>query len=174
MNKISNAARWEKEWGQLVYSRIESNFPLPYSTMPVPQFKDARPTGWVTFYSTVYARVQRREPKTGQEKVQFSRKTKHFAHLGILFIYVYMTHSNTAVTGKRRREVENAKIYNWPINRAGTVYSVTTAKFFNEWKMKSVFLLLRVTVTFHLVSEMIVVLRCVNRLLFGKISAWID
>ena len=32
---------------------------------------------------TVCARVQCREPKTGQHKVQFSRKTKYFAHLGI-------------------------------------------------------------------------------------------
>ena len=33
------------------------------------------------------ARVQCREYKTGQQKVQLSRKRKHFAHLGILFIY---------------------------------------------------------------------------------------
>ena len=152
-------------------STVELNLTFHCRTVPCQYHSSRMPGRQAGSPVTVYARVQRREPKTGQEKVQFSRKTKHFAHLGILFIYVYMTHSNTAVTGKRRREVENAKIYNWPINRAGTVYSVTTAKFFNEWKMKSVFLLLRVTVTFHLVSEMIVVLRCVNRLLLGKISA---
>ena len=28
-----------------------------------------------------------REPKTGEQKVQLSSKTNHFAHLGILFIY---------------------------------------------------------------------------------------
>ena len=27
------------------------------------------------------------EPKTGQQKIQLSWKTKHFAHLGLLFIY---------------------------------------------------------------------------------------
>ena len=32
----------------------------------------------------VYARLQ--EPKTGQQKVQLSSKTKHFAYLGNLFI----------------------------------------------------------------------------------------
>ena len=37
--------------------------------------------------AAVYARVQCREPKTGQQKVQLSWKTKHVAHLGILFIY---------------------------------------------------------------------------------------
>ena len=36
----------------------------------------------------VYARVQCREPKTGKRKVQFSSKTKHFAHQGILFMYL--------------------------------------------------------------------------------------
>ena len=35
----------------------------------------------------IYAREQCREPKTGQQKVQLSWKTKHVAHLGILFIY---------------------------------------------------------------------------------------
>ena len=35
----------------------------------------------------VYARVHCREPKTGQQKVQISSKTKHFANLGLLFIY---------------------------------------------------------------------------------------
>ena len=37
---------------------------------------------------SVYVRVQCREPKTGQQKVQLSWKTKHFAHLSILIIYV--------------------------------------------------------------------------------------
>ena len=72
------------KWGgRRVFCQAEPNFPLPYSTVPVPQLSDARPAGWVICYSTVYARVQCREPKTGQQKVQLSRKTKYFAHLGI-------------------------------------------------------------------------------------------
>ena len=35
----------------------------------------------------VYARVQCQEPKTGQQKVQLSWKTKQFAHLAVLLIY---------------------------------------------------------------------------------------
>ena len=33
---------------------------------------------------SVYAQVQCREPKTGQQKVQFSRKTKSFVNLGMI------------------------------------------------------------------------------------------
>ena len=113
-------------WGFFI--QIEPNWPLPYSTVPVPLLRDARPAGWVTCYSicastmpraqnmtgkgslllwrrftfpifqyhcwgmlgwragstvSVYAQVQCREPKTGQQKVQSSRKTKYFAYLGI-------------------------------------------------------------------------------------------
>ena len=32
-----------------------------------------------------------RDPKTGQQKVQLSSKTKHFAHLGILFIFAFLS-----------------------------------------------------------------------------------
>ena len=38
--------------------------------MPVPWLREARLAGWVAYCSTVYARRQCREPKTGQEKVQ--------------------------------------------------------------------------------------------------------
>ena len=46
--------------------------PSAYSTMPVQLLRDARPKDWVTYCSTstVYARVQCREPKTWQKKVQ--------------------------------------------------------------------------------------------------------
>ena len=44
---------------------------MRYNAVPVPLLSDARPAGWVTYCSTVYARVQCGEPKTGQLKVQF-------------------------------------------------------------------------------------------------------
>ena len=34
--------------------------------------------------------VQCREPKTGQQKVQLSSKTKHFAHLGMIYLFNQM------------------------------------------------------------------------------------
>ena len=65
-NRISTA-RKEKGWGWLFFPQIELNWPLPYSTLPVSQLRDARPVGWVTLCSTVFARVQYQEPKTGQQ-----------------------------------------------------------------------------------------------------------
>ena len=49
--------------------------------MPVLGLRDARPAGCSICESTM-PRAQ-----TGQQKVQLSWKTKHVAHLGILFIY---------------------------------------------------------------------------------------
>ena len=69
---IHNTARWEQGGGA-----SRPNFPLPYCTLSVQLLREAWPAGWVT-----YARVQCREPKTGQKKVQLKSKTKHFAHLG--------------------------------------------------------------------------------------------
>ena len=34
----------------------------------------------------IYSDTHCQEPKTGQQKVQLKSKTKHFAHLGMLFI----------------------------------------------------------------------------------------
>ena len=64
-----------------VFSQIEPNWPLPYSTVPVPLLRDAigRQAGSPV---SIFVQVQCRWPKTGQEKVQFSRKTKYSADLG--------------------------------------------------------------------------------------------
>ena len=40
---------------------------------------------------SVYAQVQCREPKTGQQKVQFSRKTKSFVNMGMINLFLYHT-----------------------------------------------------------------------------------
>ena len=72
--------RGVKGVGNHFFSQIEPNWPLPYSTVPVPLLRDTRPAGHGSTVS-VYARVQCREPKTGHLKVQFSRKTKYFADL---------------------------------------------------------------------------------------------
>ena len=37
--------------GRCFFTQIEPNWPLPYSTVPVPWLKDARPAGWVTYCS---------------------------------------------------------------------------------------------------------------------------
>ena len=66
---------------RLVISQIEPNWPLPYSTVLVSLLRDAigRQAGSPV---SIFVQVQCRLPKTGQEKVQFSRKTKYSADLG--------------------------------------------------------------------------------------------
>ena len=64
-------SRGEEGWrGCRFFTQVEPNWPLP-SNVPVPWLRDATPAGWVTYCSTVYARVHCREPKTGQKKVHF-------------------------------------------------------------------------------------------------------
>ena len=41
------------------------------------------PAGRAWYWQVLYS-VQCREPKTGQQKVQLSSKTKHFSHLGMI------------------------------------------------------------------------------------------
>ena len=54
-----STARKEKGWGRLFFPQIEPIWPLPYSTVPVPQLRDVRPAGWVTLDSpiAVYAEL---------------------------------------------------------------------------------------------------------------------
>ena len=72
-------------------SSVKLNLTFHYSTETGRYRGGGMPDRRVGSPVTVYAqvRVQCREPKTGQQKVQFSNKTKHFACLGILFIYVF-------------------------------------------------------------------------------------
>ena len=43
--------RGEKGGGRRFFSQIEPNWPLPYSTVPLPLLRDAKPAGWVTYCS---------------------------------------------------------------------------------------------------------------------------
>ena len=62
--------------------------------MPVPLLRDARPAGWVNCFSTC-ARVQCREPKTGQQRFNSQRRQN------TLSIWVYNL-SMIATFGLRR------------------------------------------------------------------------
>ena len=63
---INNTARWEKGGGRHFFHQVEPNWPLPHSTVQVPQLRDARQAGWVTFCSicaSTMPRVQNRTAK---------------------------------------------------------------------------------------------------------------
>ena len=81
--RIDNIARSEKAGSRHVFNQIESNWPLPYITVPVPLLRDARPAGWVNCFSTSeYARVQWREPKTGYQDALNHRSQWSCSHPG--------------------------------------------------------------------------------------------
>ena len=73
--------------------------------MPVTLLRYARLAGWVTYCSTVYAQVQCRKPKTGQEKVQlYCEDDSHFLssyYLSIHSPHPTHTRKNTDSTAQR-------------------------------------------------------------------------
>ena len=74
--------------GGCFFTQIEPNWPLPYSTVPVPWLRDARLAGWVT--SCEYnAESQKQDRKRFNSIV----KTIGFDHLVI--IYLWLDPSNT-------------------------------------------------------------------------------
>ena len=51
---------------RLVFSQIEPNLPLPYSTVPVPLLRDAWPAGWVTYCSLCASTMRRAQNRAGK------------------------------------------------------------------------------------------------------------
>ena len=74
--------------GRHFFHQIEPNWPLPYSysTVPVPQLRDARSAGWVT-YIAVYVRVQCRDPKQGRKWINSIVKTIHSSYLPVIYLH---------------------------------------------------------------------------------------
>ena len=53
-----------------VFTQIEPNGPLPYSTVPVPRLRDSRPAGWVREYNA-------ESPILGSKRFNSMVKTIH-------------------------------------------------------------------------------------------------
>ena len=83
---FNNIARSEEAGCRLVFSQMESNWPLPYSTMPVLLLRDARPAGWVNCFSICSSTMPR------AQKVQFSSKDEIVWRSGYI-IYLWWTGS---------------------------------------------------------------------------------
>ena len=52
--------------GLNIFSQIEPNWPLPYSTMPLPWLRDARPKGWVNCFSICASTMPRAQNWTAK------------------------------------------------------------------------------------------------------------
>ena len=81
----ASTAREEKGWGQRFFRQIEPNWPLPYSTMPIPRFRNARPTGWVT-YCSICTSTMPRAQKKNRKRFNYITKTIHFSYLPIIYL----------------------------------------------------------------------------------------
>ena len=67
-NQRVNTSRGEKGGGQCFF-QIEPNWPLPYSTVPVPRLRDARPAGWVTSFSICVSTKLRAQNRTAKGSI---------------------------------------------------------------------------------------------------------
>ena len=85
-----STAREEKGWGQCFFRQIEPNGPLPYSNVPAPRLRDARPAGWVTYCSTYMREYNAETPKQGRKRFNSIANMIHFSYLPI--IYLWYTH----------------------------------------------------------------------------------
>ena len=63
---INNTVWWVKGGGWRFFSQIEPNWPLLYSTVPVPRLRDARPAGWVTCCSICASTMPRAQNWTAK------------------------------------------------------------------------------------------------------------
>ena len=69
-----STTRMEMAGSRLVFSKIEPNWPLPYSTVPVPHLRDARLAGWVTYCSISASTLPRAQNRTGKGSILLWRR----------------------------------------------------------------------------------------------------
>ena len=69
-----STARKEKGWVRHFFHQIESNWPLPYSTKPVPRLKVARPAGWVTYCRICESTMPRAQNRAAKGSILLPRQ----------------------------------------------------------------------------------------------------
>ena len=62
-------ARKVMGWSWHFFHQIGPNWPLPYSIMPVPRLRDARPAGWAPFCSTCPSTMPRAQNRAGKGSI---------------------------------------------------------------------------------------------------------
>ena len=82
-------ARKEKGRRRHLFHQIEPNWPLPYSTVPVPRLREARLSGWVPLlqYMRKYGTMPIAQNRTGNGSIQLWRRFTF--PIFLLFIYAY-------------------------------------------------------------------------------------
>ena len=85
--------------GWCFFTQIEPNWPLPYSTMPVPLWRDARPAGWVTYCSICASTMLRAQNRAGIGSILLWRRLA----LAILFLFIHASAPCRLHWGKARK-----------------------------------------------------------------------
>ena len=81
-------ARKEKAWRRHFFHQIEPNWPLPHSTVPVPQMRDARPASWVTYCSICTSTMPWAQNRTGKDSILMWRRFTF--PIFLIFIYGFL------------------------------------------------------------------------------------
>ena len=83
-HRVSTAREEKRVGGQRFFCQIEPNWPLPHSTVPVPQLREAMPAGWVTYCSICASTMPRAQ---GRKRFNCIVKTIHFSYLPIIYLW---------------------------------------------------------------------------------------
>ena len=81
-------ARKEKAWRRHFFHQIDPNWPLPHSTVPVPQMRDARPASWVTYCSICTSTMPWAQNRTGKDSILMWRRFTF--PIFLIFIYGFL------------------------------------------------------------------------------------
>ena len=79
--------RGEKGGGRRFFSQIEPNWPLPYSTVPLPLLRDAKPAGWVTYCSICVSTMLTAQNRAAKCSILLQRR---FALPILLYLFFFI------------------------------------------------------------------------------------
>ena len=84
----------EEMWGGwCFFNQIEPNWPLPYSTVPVPLLRDARPAGWVNYCSICASTMPRAQNRAEKGSILLWRRLA----LAILLLFIYAANQSSLI-----------------------------------------------------------------------------
>ena len=86
-NHRISTSRKEKVGERPFFHQDDPNWPLPYSTVPVPRLRDGRLAGWVT-YCSIICEYTTESLKQGRKRFNSIAKTKYIADLVIIYLCV--------------------------------------------------------------------------------------
>ena len=124
-----SAARKEKGWGLHFFHQIEPNWPLPYSTVPVPRLRKARPAGWVTYCSICASTMSRAQNRAGKGSILLWRQFT----LPIFLLFIYANTQRKLPPLRTNRPDSNRGTTKYMYRESGTIISGLPPYIFTIW-----------------------------------------